>query len=553
VLGAKAASYGSAVRYRVLRGVRSRLNSLSEGVARIALRRRLCITIIGLLGFCSSAAVGAVVGVPQPSVADEFSYLLAADTFAHGRITNPTHPLWMHFESSHTFHRPTYMSKFPPAQGVMLAIGQRTTGYPIVGVWLSVGLMCGAICWMLYAWVPPGWALLGGFLTVVHPGFGINGYWAQSYWGGAVAATGGALVAGGLRRIMHEPRAGKAILFAIGLLILANSRPYEGLLVSLPAMSVLVGWMLTKNGPPTSDSIKFIIVPILAIVALGGAVMAFYNLRITGNALRMPYLVHERTYATAGLFLLQNPRPEPVYHHRIIREYRQSELDAYNQQRSIRGFLSWKALVLRQLWEFYLGRWLSLPLLAMAPLLVAWTCRSRWMLLGVLTGGVLLGGFLASAAVLHHYAAPITALILFFVLQAMRLWRRRDRTVGNFIAALVVAFCLYSLVRTIQYGEQARYWLLESSHRRAAVMERLYKEDGPHLVIVRYGPGPTTPEMQVWVYNKADIDRSKVVWAHDMGEARNRELMDYFKDRRVWFLNADDRGRSLSSILTRKS
>jgi len=458
----------------------------------------------------------------------------------------------MHFESSQTIHRPTYMSKYPPAQGVMLAIGQITTGYPIVGVWLSIGLMCGAICGMLYAWVPPRWAMLGGLLAVVHPGFGISGYWAQSYWGGAVAATGGALVAGGLRRIMHEPRAGKAILFAIGLLILANSRPYEGLLVSLPAMSVLAAWMLTKNGPPTSDSLKFIIVPIAVIVALGGAVMAFYNLRITGNALRMPYVIHERTYAIAPLFLLQSPNPEPVYHHRILRESRRLEFDAYNEQRSIRGFLSSKAGVLRRLWGFYLGRWLSLPLLVMAPLLAAWTCRSRWMLLGVLTGGVLLGGFTVSTAVLDHYAAPISALILFFVLQAMRLWRRRDRTVGKFVAALVVAFSLYSLARTT-HAAMARDWSSESSHRRAAVVERLHKEDGLHLVIVRYGPGPTSPQMEVWVRNEADIDRAKVVWAHDMGEAHNRELMDYFKDRRVWFLDAPDRGQSPSSILTRKS
>jgi hypothetical protein len=495
------------------------------------------------LGFCGSAAIGLLVGPPQPYVTDEFSYLLAADTFAHGRITNPTHPLWVHFESSHTIHQPTYMSKYPPAQGVMLAIGQITTGYPIVGVWLSVGLMCAAICAMLYAWIPPRWALLGGFLTVVHPSIGITGYWAQSYWGGAVAATGGALVCGELRRIMREPRVGNAILFAIGLVILANSRPYEALLVSLPALSVLAGWMLTKNGPPASHSIKFIIVPIVAIVTLAGAVMAFYNVRITGNVLRMPYMVHERTYMTAPIFLLQRPSPEPVYHHRIIRERRRADLDAYNQQRSILGYLSWKAGVLRQLWGFYPGKWLSLPLLVMAPFIVAWTCRSRWMLFGVLTGGVLLGGFLATAAVLPHYAAPITALPLFYVLQAMRLWGRRDRTVGHFVTALVVASCLYWLARTTHEAMAQDWSSAESPQRRAAVMERLHKEDGLDLVIVRYGPGPITFDMELWVHNEADIDRAKVVWAHDMGEARNRELMDYFKDRRVWFLDADDRSR----------
>jgi hypothetical protein len=42
------------------------------------------------------------------------------------------------------------------------------------------------------------------------------------------------------------------------------------------------------------------------------------------------------------------------------------------------------------------------------------------------------------------------------------------------------------------------------------------------------------------VWNAADIDGSKVVWARDMGEAANQELLDYFKDRRVWRLNGDD-------------
>ena len=57
-------------------------------------------------------------------------------------------------------------------------------------------------------------------------------------------------------------------------------------------------------------------------------------------------------------------------------------------------------------------------------------------------------------------------------------------------------------------------------------------------MLVRYGSNHDP--MLDWVYNGADIDRQKVVWARDMGEARNAELLRYFNDRGVWLLDADD-------------
>src|SRR5438094_6551187 len=120
---------------------------------RLSRRKNISVAIIGATALALRAAILPVLPIPKPAVHDEFSYLLMADTFAQGRLANPTHPMWIHFETFHVNMVPTYVSKYYPAQGIFLAIGQVVFGHAFWGVLLSSALMCAAICWMLQGWM----------------------------------------------------------------------------------------------------------------------------------------------------------------------------------------------------------------------------------------------------------------------------------------------------------------------------------------------------------------------------------------------------------------
>ena len=77
----------------------------------------------------------------------------------------------------------------------------------------------------------------------------------------------------------------------------------------------------------------------------------------------------------------------------------------------------------------------------------------------------------------------------------------------------------------------------EQNLERAKILSRLEHMPGDQLAIVRYKPDHDFI-LDEWVYNRADIDGSKVIWARDMG-AQNEELVRYFASRRVWLVEPD--------------
>ena len=477
--------------------------------------------------------------VPGPQYHDEFCYFLAADTFASGRLTNPTHALWPHFESFHIIQRPTYMAKYPPAQGLLLAIGQLIGGHPILGVKISVALACAAICWMLQAWVPSRWAFLGGLMAITRIG-GV-GYWSQSYWGGAVAAFGGALVFGALRRIIRYQRARDSMVLAVGLGILANSRPFEGFVIGLPIALVLLIWMVNRNGPSASVAVRKVVLPTVLVLGFTLAAMGYYNFRGTGNPLQMPYQVHNATYEAKGrIFPWQSEKSEPSYNHEVMRKYYTEYAKHHKKVRKqtipgLVGAVPWKS---RGLWEFYLMLLLSVPLVTLP-----WIVRDRWTLFALANCLMLL--VLMFTHMAHpHYAAPITCLIYLLVVQGVRYlcrWRWPHQLTGVCVfrglgVAIVASFLLTNVLEL-----DWELYLKRTGKRyyvhRERMMKKLNDMEGKHLVVVRYNP-KHNPHNE-WVYNDANIDDAKIVWAREMDRSQNTQLFNYFNSRKIWLLEAD--------------
>jgi hypothetical protein len=161
----------------------------------------------------------------------------------------------------------------------------------------------------------------------------------------------------------------------------------------------------------------------------------------------------------------------------------------------------------------------------------------------------MIAGFSVQTWSLPHYFSPATGALYILLMQCMRhlrLWNPAGRLAGHsLVRAIPVIACAMALLRVAAVSAHVQIepaWP-RGNWERADTIRRLNRLPGPQLVFVEYGPHH---QLDIeWVWNSANIDESQIVWARDMGERGNRELLRYFSDRRAWLLRPDDDPREL--------
>ena len=353
----------------------------------------------------------------------------------------------------------------------------------------------------------------------------------NSYWGGAASAAGGALVAGAAARLRTRITWRDSVLLAAGMVVLSNTRPYEGFLIS----AVVCGWLaiqMVRRRVGWKLSLLQVAAPMLGVLVVAGAGMAVYFKAVTGSPWRLPHQVYYEQYAASPAFVFQKVPPEPLYRHQALLEAFEALRRDYTHFESVSGAVSFTFYKLRMLGSFYLGPVVFVPFLALIPL---WRGRCRLAMVAV---AVTLAGILLIVPIQLHYGAPLTVFLVILTVQTLRhLWiaQTRGNPLGLFLVPAVPVVCLGFVVLSAVSSEQAPGNLGE----RVKLVERLTQSGGRHLVLVHYGA--QHPFSEEWVYNRADIDRSDIVWARDMGPAANAELLRYYSNRTHWLVFPDSR------------
>jgi hypothetical protein len=246
--------------------------------------------------------------------------------------------------------------------------------------------------------------------------------------------------------------------------------------------------------------------------------------------------LNTRVYHTTGLFLWDHKGPEMHYRNQQFEEF-------YNGWARNNYENTWPDIVrvTREkfvrygLTYFWIGALLAVPA-------VPFLFRNRKIRLPLITFLLVTVGALVVIWSNAHYAAPLTCLVFALIVQAiryLRTFRIKARPVGIALSrSIVLLLVLDTGINTARGICDPLLWPCEGDPSRAAVISKLEHTPGKHLVMVRYEEDNHNIHDE-WVYNGAEIDSAKVLWARELDPQQNARLYAYFKDRKIWLVTPD--------------
>jgi hypothetical protein len=190
---------------------------------------------------------------------------------------------------------------------------------------------------------------------------------------------------------------------------------------------------------------------------------------------------------------------------------------------------------MQEYWRFFLGPLLTIPLLMLRRM---W--KRRPMLLMGAAFAIL--AILTEGASSPHYVAPAAAVMVAIVVEGCRyLEGLRVRIAPLLLVGLAAVLVLRIGLEQagLPYTQSVNYqsWCcrVKGDLTKASMSTELERTPGNHLVIVKAKTDPYN--FYQWIFNSAEIDAQKIVWARDMGPERNAELIRYFTGRTVWWVD----------------
>lgn len=360
----------------------------------------------------------------------------------------------------------------------------------------------------------------------------------DGYLGGLPPAAAGALVAGSWFRWHHKPDWKLAALGSLGGGIWWLIRPAEAITGTALAAGVLLWKVVEQRRRNLAALPRLFVVPVLCVLVLPVTITLLHNRAVTGDPFVLPYVHAQRMLGVPQSFVFQSPVPPPPTGAFVHRTMYEGQLKAKRHFNTVAGFIAWTASKIHLTFSYFSGFVLAV-LLGIIAYSAGLSQLSRYCL----------GLFAATCAFeflyvfwsSHYIGGSLILLVVPYTEAFMKLGpllERKKVIPPSWTPALAGIVFILACVgpsgfQRDRFIEDARILSFRDRFQRT-----LESTPGKHLVVM--DDRKFLDRHIQWIYNRANIDHAKVVWARSLNSEKDGRLLAYFSERTLWTVTFDN-------------